>query len=72
MTTYSMVDPMSRAATELYMRCTPPPKKYDEVRPERNTKLQAELDQTKAEIRQFKAERFGKSIEKAGIHRSFQ
>lgn len=31
---------------------------------ERNTKLQAELDQAKAEIRQLKAERFGKSSEK--------
>ena len=31
---------------------------------ERNTKLQAELDQAKAEIRQLKAERFGKQSEK--------
>lgn len=31
---------------------------------ERNMKLQAELDQAKAEIRQLKAERFGKSSEK--------
>ncbi len=31
---------------------------------ERNTKLQAELDQSKAEIRQLKAERFGKQSEK--------
>ena len=30
----------------------------------RNVKLQAELDQAKAEIRQLKAERFGKSTEK--------
>ena len=31
---------------------------------ERNTKLQAELDQARAEIRELKAERFGKSTEK--------
>jgi len=31
---------------------------------DRNTKLQAELDQAKAEIRQLKAERFGKQSEK--------
>ena len=31
---------------------------------ERNTKLQAELDRAKAEIRQLKAERFGKQSEK--------
>ena len=31
---------------------------------ERNTKLQAELDQAKVEIRQLKAERFGKQSEK--------
>ena len=31
---------------------------------ERNTKLQAELDEAKAEIRQLKAERFGKKTEK--------
>jgi transposase len=31
---------------------------------QRNTKLQAELDQAKAEIRQLKAERFGKQSEK--------
>ena len=31
---------------------------------DRNTKLQAELDQTKAENRQLKAERFGKQSEK--------
>ena len=31
---------------------------------ERNAKLQAELDQAKAEIRQLKAERFGKQSEK--------
>ena len=31
---------------------------------ERNTKLQAELDSAKAEIRQLKAERFGKQSEK--------
>jgi len=31
---------------------------------ERNTKLQADLDQATAEIRQFKAERFGKTSEK--------
>jgi transposase len=31
---------------------------------ERNTKLQAELDQAKAEIRQLKAERFGRQSEK--------
>jgi len=31
---------------------------------ERNAKLQAELDQSKAEIRQLKAERFGKQSEK--------
>lgn len=38
---------------------------------ERNTKLQAELDQAKAEIRQLKAERFGKQSEKrSAIDRS--
>ena len=31
---------------------------------DRNTKLQGELDQAQAEIRQFKAERFGKQSEK--------
>ena len=31
---------------------------------DRNVKLQAELDQAKAEIRQLKAERFGKQSEK--------
>ena len=31
---------------------------------DRNTKLQAELDQAKAEIRQLKSERFGKQSEK--------
>ncbi len=31
---------------------------------ERNTKLQAELDQAKSEVRQLKAERFGKQSEK--------
>ena len=34
---------------------------------ERNTKLQAELDQAKAEIRQLKAERFGKQSEKQSV-----
>ena len=38
---------------------------------DRNTKLQAELDQSKAEIRQLKAERFGKQSEKhSAIDRS--
>ena len=38
---------------------------------QRNTKLQAELDQSKAEIRQLKAERFGKQSEKrSAIDRS--
>jgi len=38
---------------------------------QRNTKLQAELDQAKAEIRQLKAERFGKQSEKqSAIDRS--
>ena len=34
---------------------------------ERNTKLQAELDQAKAEIRQLKAERFGKQSENQSV-----
>lgn len=38
---------------------------------QRNSKLQAELDQSKAEIRQLKAERFGKQSEKqSAIDRS--
>ena len=39
---------------------------------DRNTKLQAELDQAKAEIRQLKAERFGKQSEKQSSTPSLQ